>query len=160
MNFNLEKVKKEEKETLKNLLEFYLYDFNFYYEDDLNSNGRFEFIDVEPYFQENGNMALFIKQEENYAGFVLISDKQEQKCIEEFWIMPKYRKGLFAFQVLKQIIKEIKGKIEFIIINENKRWLKTLNYLINKNYKIISKESIKKWETYDFTKFIVDCSEL
>jgi predicted acetyltransferase len=158
MDFKLEKVNEEEKEILKNLLEFYLYEFNVYYEDDVNQKGRFDFIDVEPYFKNNKNKAIFIKVNNNYAGFVLISDKNETKCIEEFWIMPKYRKGFFAFQVLKEVIEEINGKIEFIIINQNERWMKVLKYLINKHYKVISEENIKKWEVYDFTKFIIDCN--
>ena len=51
--FELKVVKENDKDVLRNLLEYYLYDFNFYYEDDLNENGRFEFIDVEPYINDN-----------------------------------------------------------------------------------------------------------
>lgn len=39
-NIVLEKVVKDKENILKQLLEFYLYDFNNYYEDDLSENGR------------------------------------------------------------------------------------------------------------------------
>ena len=42
--FKLIKVNEKNKNDLKNLLEYYLYDFNVYYEDDLNKSGRFDFI--------------------------------------------------------------------------------------------------------------------
>ena len=51
--FKLIKVNEKNKNVLKNLLEYYLYDFNIYYEDDLNESGRFESIDVEPYINNN-----------------------------------------------------------------------------------------------------------
>ena len=151
--FDLVIVDRENKKILENLLEYYLYDFNFYY----NDNGRFEFIDVGIYINDKNNKAFFIKVNNNYAGFILIKQVEEINIIEEFWIMPKYRKGMFAFKVLKKILSEIHGKVEFIILNKNKRWLGVIKYLISKNYEILKVENIKKWETEDFTKFTILC---
>lgn len=153
MEFRLEQVKNQEQDILKNLLEFYLYDFNFYYEDDLNKNGRFDFIDIKPYFENSNNTPYFIKVNDNYAGFVLLAKTNDVNTIEEFWIMPKYRKGYFAFSVLKEIINLCNGKIEFIILNQNERWLKTIKYLVHKNFKMIKTEKYIKWEVVEFTKF-------
>lgn len=155
--FDLVIVDRENKKILENLLEYYLYDFNIYYNDDLNENGRFEFIDVGIYINDKNNKAFFIKVNNNYAGFILIKQVEEINIIEEFWIMPKYRKGMFAFKVLKKILSEIHGKVEFIILNKNKRWLGVIKYLISKNYEILKVENIKKWETEDFTKFTILC---
>ena len=132
--FELKVVKENDKDVLRNLLEYYLYDFNFYYEDDLNENGRFEFIDVEPYINNNNHKAYFIIV---------------------FWIMPKYRKGMFAFEVLTKVLSGMNGKIEFVILNKNERWLKVVDYWIRKNYQVLNVESIKKWETEDFTKYTI-----
>ena len=160
MEIKLEKVKIEEREILNNLLEYYQYDFNIFYDDDLNKNGRFEFIKTDKYFNKLGNQAFFVMVDEKYAGFILISNdtvyEKNAWSIEEFWIMPKYRKGMFCFQVLKKLVNKIKGKIEFIVLKENKRWLKTLNYWIEKNFIIEKKEDIKKWDNYDFTLFVID----
>lgn len=159
MKFELEKVRKDEKEILKNLLEFYQYDFNIFYNDDLNEKGKFEFINTEKYFDDTENKALFVKVAGKYAGFALVSNNtlytDKGKCIEEFWIMPKYRKGMFAIQVLKQLFKLTRGKIEFIVLKENKRWLETLNYLIEKNCNIEKKVDIKKWDE-DFILYVLE----
>lgn len=155
--FELIIVNEDNKKILENLLEYYLYDFNMYYEDDLNNNGRFEFIDVKPYINSNSNKAFFIKVNNNYAGFILIKQVEDTNVIEEFWIMPKYRKGMFAFKVSKKILSEIHGKVEFIILNKNKRWLEVVKYLVSKNYEILKVENIKKWDTEDFTKFTILC---
>jgi len=159
MKFKLEKVSGNKIEVLKNLLEFYQYDFNIFYNDDLNENGRFEFIDADKYFDNIENEALFIKVDEKYAGFILVSSDtkytNEGKCIEEFWIMPKYRKGMFAFKVIKELFKKVKGQIEFIVLRKNERWLKVLTYWLEKNCKIIKKYDIKKWEE-DFILFVLE----
>ncbi len=157
--FSLEKVKKEEENILQNLLEFYLYDFNFFYEDDLNDNGRFEFIDTNEYFTKEKYEAFFIRVKDKLAGFILINNNTELikngTRIEEFWIMPKYRKGYFAFSVLKEVFFRYQNEIEFIILEQNKRWLKAINYFINKNYTILEKEEITKWDTEKFKLYLI-----
>ena len=150
-------VNEDSKNILKNLLEYYLYDFNIYYEDDLNDSGRFEFIDVEPYINSDTKKSYFVKVNNYYAGFILIKQVEEINIIEEFWIMPKYRKGMFAFKVLNIILSEIHGKVEFMILNKNKRWLRVIKYLISKKYEILKVENIKKWDTEDFTRFTILC---
>lgn len=158
-NFSLEKVKKEEENILQNLLEFYLYDFNFFYEDDLNDNGRFEFIDTNEYFTKEKYEAFFIRVKDKLAGFILINNNTELikngTRIEEFWIMPKYRKGYFSFSVLKEVFFRYQNEIEFIILEQNKRWLKAINYFINKNYTILEKEEITKWDTEKFKLYLI-----
>ena len=153
--FELKIVEENDKEVLRNLLEYYLYDFNYYYEDDLNENGRFEFIGVEPYINNNFYKAFFILVDNHYAGFVLTYTCKEKSVVEEFWIMPKYRKGMFAFEVLTKVLSKMNDKIEFVNINKNERWLKVVDYWIRKNYQVLSMENIKKWETEDFTKYTI-----
>lgn len=155
--FELIIVNENNKKILENLLEYYLYDFNIYYEDDLNNSGRFEFIDVKPYINNKNIKAFFVKVNNYYAGFILIKQVEEINIIEEFWIMPKYRKGMFAFKVLNKILSQIHGRVEFMILNKNKRWFEVIKYLINKNYEILKVENIKKWDTEDFTKFTILC---
>ncbi len=153
--FEMFEVKKESQDVLENLLEYYLYDFNNYYDDDLNDKGRFEFIDVKPYINNENNKAYIIKVNNKYAGFILIKKTAELNSIEEFWIMPKYRKGMFAFKVLNSIFSQMNGKVEFLILNKNARWLKTVNYWIHKNYQVLKVQNVKKWDTEDFTKFTI-----
>ena len=159
MEFLFEKVDIEKKEVLENMAEFYQYDFNIYYSDDLNSKGRFGFINTNKYIDNDKNEAWFIKVENKYAGFVLISSDtyqiKEGKCIEELWIMPKYRNGMFAIKVIKELFEKLQGKLEFIVMKQNERWLKVLEYIAKKNYKIEVKTDVKRFGK-DFTLFVVD----
>lgn len=160
IDFILEKVEKDKENILKNLLEYYLYDFNVFYEDDLNENGRFEFVETSNYILKDNYEAFFIKVNNNYAGFILINNKtqfakQPATRIEEFWIMPKYRKGLFAFRVLQYVFSMYGGEKEFLILMENKRWLKVIDYWIRKNYKIIKTQEITKWENVKFKIYVI-----
>lgn len=153
VDFEIIQIKEDEKEILKQLLEFYLYDFNLYYEDDLNNKGRFDFLNVEPYFNLNNHKAYFIKVKGNFAGFVLLIRNNGIYTIEEFWIMPKYRKGYFAFNVLSKIIDMCHGKVEFVILNQNEKWLNVVKYLANKNYKVINTEEFTRTDKVKFTRF-------
>lgn len=163
MKINLIKVEKHQEQILKNLAEYYSYDFSQYYNKDLNENGRFENIQTENYLKNDGNEAFFIKVDEKIAGFMLIKDKKYFKSMAEFWILPKYRKGLLTYRVLKQYAAMIDDLIEFKIIKNNERWLNSLEYMIDKNNEIC--KIIKKVDfdymldcgKYTFTKFLVDC---
>lgn len=161
MEFILEKVEKDKEDILKNLLEYYLYDFNVFYEDDLNENGRFEFIETSDYVLKDNYEAFFIKVNNNYAGFVLVSDKtqfakQPATKIEEFWIMPKYRKGLFAFEVLKYVYLSYNNEKELFILEDNKRWLRIMDYWLNKNFEIIKTDEIIQWGDVKFKVYVIN----
>lgn len=164
MEIELVKVRCEEKEILKNILEFYSYDFSYFYNYDLNVNGKYEIIDVDPYFKDDKNEAFFIKANGENAGFIFIKDEGSYKSVEEYWLMPKYRKGFLAYKILKELSRNIKGKIEFVILNKNKKWLESLEFMLNKNYeicKIIEKKQVVyefEWGKYSFTKFLVECN--
>lgn len=69
--------------------------------------------------------------------------------------MPKYRKEYFAFSVLKKLFSRYHNEIEFIILEQNKRWLKAINYFINKNYTILEKKDIIKWDTEKFKLYLI-----
>ena len=160
MNFYLEKVNKDQKNILDNLLEYYLYDFNIFYEDDLNENGRFEFIKTSEYFEKEKYDAYFIKVNNNYAGFVLINNQTELidkgTRIEEFWIVPKYRKTYFAFQILRELLRMYNENVEFMILEKNERWKKIIEYMINKNLKLINQKEILKWDSEKFKLYLVN----
>lgn len=109
--------------------------------------------------QKKSMKLFFIRVKDKLAGFILINNNTELikngTRIEEFWIMPKYRKGYFAFSVLKEVFSRYQNEIEFIILEQNKRWLKAINYFINKNYTILEKEEITKWDTEKFKLYLI-----
>ena len=76
--------------------------------------------------------------------------------------MPKYRSGFFTYNVIRKYFLEKNKITKFYIINNNKRWLECMEYMINKNNdicKIIEKKEItfhkSKNQKYEFTSFLV-----
>ena len=98
MNFKLIRGSLEYKGVIKNLMQFYIYDFTEYVSYDVGADGLFEaYPDLESYFEEeNQKFAYIIKKDGRYIGFVLVksinSEDKTYFSIAEFFIMKKYRR--------------------------------------------------------------------
>ncbi len=107
----LERVKKDERIKLENVLQLYLYDLNFYFPIPFDSNlCKYEY-DLNKYFKDN--YAYFIKEDNNILGFILIDkiDKENYE-ISEIFVMNVYRKN------------KIGKKVAFIVFDKHKgNWI-------------------------------------
>ncbi|MEP7141216.1 MAG: GNAT family N-acetyltransferase [Ferruginibacter sp.] len=98
MNFKLIPATSEYKEVMKNLMQFYMYDFSEYIKSDVESEGLFgAYPNLEDYWKkENHRFPYFIKEDERYIGFVLVrlikTEERSYFSIAEFFIMKKYRR--------------------------------------------------------------------
>lgn len=127
MNYELIKASKEEhKEIIKNLMQFYIYDFSEFVKCDVEENGLFEaYPHLEDYWREvNHRFPYVIKQDNKYVGFVFVrfmeSEKRKYFSIAEFFIMKKYRKEGIGKAVAKQIFHLHKGEWEVYQLESNK----------------------------------------
>lgn len=165
MNIELKIICKHDENILKNLFEYYSYDFSKYYNYDLNDNGKFDKVNVEKYFDKSIYQVYLIKVDKKYAGFIIAKKEEKFNCVNEFWIMPKYRKGFFAYNVLKQFSQYMYGFWIFGILNNNDRWTKALECMIKRNddiCKIMLKRNVVyklDWGDYEFTEFLLDCKK-
>lgn len=98
MNIQLKKVKFDEKEILRNLLEKYSYEFSKYNKNDVNSLGLYGYRYLDYYWTEKKRFPYFIIVDNELAGFVMVIDLPEVDDIEtdfqmaEFFVMHKYRR--------------------------------------------------------------------
>ncbi|WP_124098039.1 GNAT family N-acetyltransferase [Ruminococcus sp. Marseille-P6503] len=97
MNIEITKVKEEEKEILRNLLEKYDYEFSQYDGRDVDENGNFGYEWLDYYWTEDGRYAYFIRADNKIAGFAMSCPYAEYRestdyQVAEFCILPKYRK--------------------------------------------------------------------
>ena len=86
----------EYKEVIKNLMQFYIYDFSEYVDYDVEENGLFSaYSHLEDYWKETGDkFPYIIKKNGKYAGFVLVKATRLQNegySIAEFFVLKKYR---------------------------------------------------------------------
>ena len=138
MNFIFEKVDKNNKYILDNVLELYQHEFNKFYNyyDDLNDEGKYGFILTDKYITNTNYRAYLIKVNTKIAGFIMINSEtkfvRNGIYIAEFFVMPKYRRGYFSINVMKEIFRQNQGNIEIKVLKNNKKAFKLYSLLINR----------------------------
>lgn len=77
MEFVLERVSRENQYILDNVLELYLHEFNEFYNycDDLDENGRYNFMVTDKYVEDKSHKAYLIKVNGKIAGFIMINNE-------------------------------------------------------------------------------------
>ena len=80
MNIEITKAEKDHKTVLRQLLEFYCYDFSEYLQTDVNTHGKFEYPYIDAYWIESDRHPYFIKVDGKYAGFILINKECELRA--------------------------------------------------------------------------------
>ncbi len=137
MNFKLIKASAAYKAVIKNLMQFYMYDFSEYISTDVEEDGLFAaYNNLEDYWEQPENKFPYvIKNEEKHVGFVLIrfieSGERNYFSIAEFFIMRKYRRLGIGKAVAAQIFDLYKGQWEVFQKESNKPaqifWNKVIN---------------------------------
>ena len=117
MNVELIYASRDYKDVIKNLMQFYIYDFSEYVDRDIEEDGLFKpYPDLEDYWkEETDKFPYIIKKDNKYAGFVLVKKPESKKrfySIAEFFVMRKYRREGIGKAVATQIFKLYKGQWE------------------------------------------------
>lgn len=114
----------EDKELLYNLLQKYLYEMTNFYDDDIDDKGNYSYKYFEEYFIDKTRKAIFIINDENIVGFVLLNkysylDGTPDNVISEFLILPKFRKKHLAREAVKLLFEQYSGSWEIKYNNQN-----------------------------------------
>ena len=129
MNFKLIQASKKYKDVLKNLMQFYIYDFSEFVEGDVEEDGLYAaYPHLEDYWKEKDHrFPYIIKQDEKYIGFLLVrfieSEERNYFSIAEFFIMKKYRRKGIGKAVATQVFNLHKGRWEVYQKESNERKL-------------------------------------
>jgi predicted acetyltransferase len=150
MHFTLVKALKEHKTAMKNLMQFYIYDFSEYLEYDVEADGLFApYPDLEDYWEgANNKFPYIIKSDDKYIGFVLVkfieSEVLNYFSIAEFFILRKYRLQGVGKAIAIRIFNLHKGKWEVYQKAHNKPALIFWNRVIKDYTKGHFKESFEE----------------
>jgi len=126
MHLEINKAPGESIVIIKNLMQFYIYDFSEFIESDVKEDGLFDaYPNLEKYWEEkNHRFPYLIKKEENYIGFVLVrlieSKERSHFSIAEFFIMRKYRRRGIGKTVARYIFNLHRGQWEVYQKESNK----------------------------------------
>ncbi|MEO7767259.1 MAG: GNAT family N-acetyltransferase [Ferruginibacter sp.] len=149
MNLVLVQALREHTEVIKNLMQFYIYDFSEYVHCDVEDNGLFAAYPLlDEYWKEKNNrFPYIIKKDEKYVGFVLVrfiaSEERNYFSMAEFFIMRKYRKAGIGKTVAGQIFQLHKGHWEVCQKESNQPALAFWNKVIVEHTKGQFKEYFK-----------------
>ncbi|QYR21939.1 GNAT family N-acetyltransferase [Paenibacillus sp. sptzw28] len=137
MNFELIHASEEYKDIIRNLMQFYIYDFSEFIKCDVEEDGLFgAYPYLEDYWIEtNHRFPYVIKKDDKYVGFILVRfiEAEERKyfSIAEFFIMKKYRNEGIGKSAAKQVFNFHKGQWEVYQLESNKPaqifWNKVIN---------------------------------
>jgi predicted acetyltransferase len=125
MNYDLILASKEYKNTIRNLMQFYIYDFSEFVQCDVEEDGLYgAYPYLEDYWKEEKHRFPYvIKQDKKYVGFVLVRfielEERNYFSIAEFFIMKKYRKEGIGKAVAKQIFNLHRGQWEVYQLESN-----------------------------------------
>jgi predicted acetyltransferase len=143
--FKLMVASEEYKNIIKNLMQFYIYDFSEYVNLDVEAEGLFSsYPDLEEYWNDKSHrFPYIIKKEEKHIGFVLVrfSESQQQSyfSIAEFFVMKKYRRQGIGKAAAKQLFNLHKGQWEVYQKEKNKPaqlfWTKIIDEYTNGQFK-------------------------
>lgn len=115
MKVYLDKVDIKQKNILYRLLEYSLFEESLNDLNEMNNDGLFEYPDFNNYFNNEGKEAYFIRELESnkLLGFVMINIIRNKNvivhCIEEFMVIPKYRKNKIGKKIAFMCFDMYKG---------------------------------------------------
>ncbi|QHW34288.1 GNAT family N-acetyltransferase [Paenibacillus rhizovicinus] len=116
----------EDRETLKNLMQFYDYDFSAFISIDVEDNGLYSpYAYLDDYWIDAAHrFPYLIKRAGRYAGFALVrrieTEDRHYFSIAEFFIMKKYRKNAIGRQVAVRLFDLHEGDWEVFQLESNK----------------------------------------
>lgn len=145
MNLTLLQATKEHKIVIRNLMQFYIYDFSEFVRYDVEDNGLFApYPDLEDYWEgDNNKFPYIIKKDDKYVGFVLVkfisSKGQSYFSIAEFFILKKYRHEGIGKAIAIKVFNLHKGQWEVYQRDNNKPaqifWIKVISEYTKGHFK-------------------------
>ena len=117
MILEIELAPKSQRPVLRQLMEYYCYDFTEYDDLEVNEHGYYGYSYLDYYWTEEDRHPYLIKVDENLAGFVLVNQhfvklEGPGHTIAEFFIMRKYRKKGLGKRVAFEIFDKYGGAWE------------------------------------------------
>ena len=146
-DIELERVRKEDREILANLLEKHLYEFSQWDLKEVNPLGLYGYQYLDYYFTEENRWAYFIKVEGQLAGFVMVitlpevHDRETDYQMAEFFVLHKYRRKGLGYEAFRRVTDTHRGKWQLKLHPGNipsvHFWEKSISRLTEGDYELV-----------------------
>ncbi len=123
MEVEISRVSWSERYVLRNLAQFYIYEFTkFVPTIQLNDDGFFTPLPLDQYWSKDNKHPFFVKVDASLAGFVLVdtcTGEDRVHSIAEFFIMRKYEGKGVGKRAAKQVFQLFPGKWRITQVEKN-----------------------------------------
>lgn len=127
MRIELEPVSRWRQATLRNLWQFYLYEFSRFMEWIIPEDGRFAEDDLDGCWTDPKRQPFFIRVDGLLAGFAVIDERPESPLtgargvreLTELFVMPAYRRGGVGEKAAAMLFDRFPGRWELRVVAEN-----------------------------------------
>ena len=114
----VEPVSFADKQVLRHLVEFYVYDYSDYMGWDVDEHGVFGYRYLDHYWTEPDRHPFFIRVDGRLAGFALVRAGAPHD-MAEFFVMRKYRRGGVGTDAARMVFERFPGTWEVRQMKEN-----------------------------------------
>ncbi len=134
----LTEVNESHRSLLWNIFQKYFYEMTNYYDNNLDSQGNYEYPYFDRYFTEPARKAFLIYDHETLVGFAMVNpysciQEHPDFTLAEFTIFPRYRRKRLGYLAAEQLFYSCKGTWE-IKYNERNTGAKTLWNQVTKQF--------------------------
>lgn len=107
----------EERQTLWNVFQKFLYEMTNYYDNDMDSEGNYPYPYFDRYFDEEGREALFLLNDGELAGFAMLNPysylgENPDHVLAEFTVFPVFRRRRLGLAAVEMIFSRYPGRWE------------------------------------------------
>ena len=122
---SLDPASRDERRTLENLLQLYVYDWSEILPLDVRDDGRFEDFPLEAYWRDDWRHPFLLRVDGKLGGFALVSERSRLTGtagvvdMAEFFVMRKYRRQGVGFAAASAAFARFPGRWEIRQRDEN-----------------------------------------
>lgn len=150
MNISLIRITEKEKETFRNLIQLFAYDFSELNGMDVDDNGLYpELPDMEDYYTKSEYVSFFVKVNGKLAGLAIIKLMEDENInyLRHFFILRKYRRLKVGQNAVHMIFDSFPGKWRVSQFDFNEPaisfWRKAIERYTQGNYQETRREDGK-----------------
>lgn len=149
----LERVQKKDKKILDNLIQLYLHNLSINFKIDFDSKtGLYIYEDISKYFVNNDDIALFIKDNDNIIGFILLNLSDNVNVVQELFILNNYKRQGYGKNAIIETFNNYRGnwciKVVPCTPSSENFWINVVNEYTNNNYRLERTGKYNRVELY------------
>lgn len=155
MKYKIKRLTLEDKNTIYEMFKKYVYELSIFidgkYTTDINNIKYLKYL--EKYLEDSDKISYILMADDIPLGFAFVKEYESKiYSMEEFYIIPEYRRKKVGLNMSIMIFNILKGKWKISVLSNNvvayKYWKNVVNKYTNGNYKEEQSNDIKKYIFY------------